>query len=142
MSETATESRIKIGAELVKLDTKFSKAISEVLCSIGELRQSVLENAAEYSELRNKLIEHGTYLDDHIVHIGGHTIKIQALEKAMAEVNQSNEKRLTLLESQVKKLFANKADKIPIDLTIPDKSYKIRVLVNKLQDAIKEYNRG
>jgi len=142
MSETATEIRINTAKRIEEMDRKFSKAISELLCSIGELRQSVLENAAEYSELRNKLREHETYLDDHIVHIGGHTTKIQALEKAMSEVNQSNEKRLTLLETQVKKLFATKEEK-PYTLRLSNSpETRIKTLVLKLQDAIKEYNRG
>lgn len=140
MSEIST----KVGVELTKLDTKFSKAIAEVLCSIGELRTKMEEN------------DQGT-----CGYLNGHDMELQALKRAMTEVNQANERRLNLLEEtssytslrplfdrvdslekQVKKLFAVKTDE-PYTLKLSNSpETRIKTLVSKLQNAIREYNRG
>lgn len=104
------------------LDTKFNKAIAEVLCSIGELRALIEENDQSVCGDLN-----------------GQDMKIQSIEQAMKEVNQANEKRLTTLEAQVKKLFATRE---PNPIPSRSKYIKIGILIRKLQEAIIEYNRG
>jgi hypothetical protein len=88
-------------------------------------------------------------------------MELQALKRAIKEVNQSNERRLNLLEEtssytslrplfdrvdslekQVKKLFAIKTDE-PYTLKLSNSpETRIKTLVSKLQNAIREYNRG
>ena len=93
--------------KVVDIDAKFSKAISDILCSIGELRARIEENNQSVCGDLN-----------------GHDMKIQALE------------------AQVKKLFSTKEDKpYTLRLSISQET-RIKTLVLKLQDAIKEYNRG
>ena len=138
MTETATEIRLNTAKRLEELDTKFSKAISEVLCSIGELREKQSADLKYLVDAITKIADgREEYEQQTDGYLNGHDLKIQTLEQAMTEVNQSNEKRLTTLESQVKKLFGTKADAPTLS-----KELKVGKLVNKLQDAITEYNRG
>ena len=106
-TEAIATQRDTLRNKVVDLDTKVTKAITELTCSIGELRTRILEVEVEL----------GGYLNGHDL-------------------------RLDTLESQVKKLFATKEEK-PYTLRLSNSpETRIKTLVLKLQDAIKEYNRG
>jgi len=93
--------------KVVDIDAKFSKAISDILCSIGELRARIEENAAEYSKLKQTCNEYFDVIDSNTINN-----------------------------------FATKEEK-PYTLRLSNSpETRIKTLVLKLQDAIKEYNRG
>jgi len=125
MSETATESRINTAKRIEDMDMKFSKAISEVLCSIGELRKSI--------EIREQ---------DFDGELNRQDLKINGLMQDVLDTTKDVDRRIITLETQVKKLFATKEEK-PYTLKLSNSpETRIKTLVLKLQDAIKEYNRG
>ena len=140
-NETATESYTR-NLNTVKdlklvvnaLDEKFSKAITEVLCSIGELRHS----REEYEQQTDG------YLNEH-------DMKIQALESQVKKLFarlDNHSLRIKRIEDDVVKEKMDKVNETskqqykPIFEGAAAKQYKIRTLVGKLQDAIIEYNRG
>jgi hypothetical protein len=125
MSETATESRINTAKRIEEMDRKFSKAISELLCSIGELRKSI--------EIREQ---------DFDGELNRQDLKINGLMQDVLDTTKDVDRRIITLETQVKKLFATKEEK-PYTLKLSNsQETRIKTLVLKLQDAIKEYNRG
>ena len=125
MSETATEIRINTAKRIEEMDRKFSKAISELLCSIGELRKS---REIQEQDFDGELNEQD--------------LKINGLMQDVLDTTKDVDRRIITLEAQVKKLFATKEEK-PYTLRLSNSpETRIKTLVLKLQDAIKEYNRG
>ena len=125
MSETATEIRINTAKRIEEMDRKFSKAISELLCSIGELRKSIETQEQDFDGELNE-----------------QDLKINGLMQDVLDTTKDVDRRIITLETQVKKLFATKEEK-PYTLKLSNSpETRIKTLVLKLQDAIKEYNRG
>ncbi len=124
--------------KVVDIDAKFSKAISDILCSIGELRARIEENAAEYSKLKQTCNEYFDVIDSN-------TINKRNIEEYQQQTDgylNGHDMKIQALEAQVKKLFSTKEDK-PYTLKLSNSpETRIKTLVLKLQDAIKEYNRG
>ena len=111
--------------KVVDMDAKFSKAISDILCSIGELRARIEEQEQSFDGELN-----------------GQDLKINGLMQDVLDTTKDVDRRIITLEAQVKKLFTTKEEK-PYTLRLSNsQETRIKTLVLKLQDAIKEYNRG
>jgi len=111
--------------KVVDMDAKFSKAISDILCSIGELRARIEEQEQSFDGELN-----------------GQDLKINGLMQDVLDTTKDVDRRIITLEAQVKKLFTTKEEK-PYTLRLSNSpETRIKTLVLKLQDAIKEYNRG
>lgn len=119
------EKTVTLFKKVEDLDTKISKAISEVLCSIGELRKSIEIQEQDFDGELNR-----------------QDLKINGLMQDVLDTTKDVDRRIITLEAQVKKLFSTKEDK-PYTLKLSNSpETRIKTLVLKLQDAIKEYNRG
>ena len=111
--------------KVVDMDAKFSKATSDILCSIGELRARIEEQEQSFDGELN-----------------GQDLKINGLMQDVLDTTKDVDRRIITLEAQVKKLFTTKEEK-PYTLRLSNSpETRIKTLVLKLQDAIKEYNRG